>query len=100
MKNTLSAVIPLPHFVSHCFSAFARFYHFVKFQDRNTWRRIQVPLVEMRLSDITDLVKKLDISSERISVIVEKINASNLTGLVLSACDLREVQETLKVYFA
>ncbi|VDK88849.1 unnamed protein product [Litomosoides sigmodontis] len=67
------------------------------FKDKNIWRGIQVPLVEMRLSDITDLVKKLDISSERISVIVEKINASNLTGLVLSACDLREVQETLKL---
>uniref|UniRef100_A0A158Q798 ANK_REP_REGION domain-containing protein n=1 Tax=Elaeophora elaphi TaxID=1147741 RepID=A0A158Q798_9BILA len=67
------------------------------FKDKNTWREIEVPLVEMKLSDVTDLVKKLDISSERISVIVEKMNASNLTGLVLSACDLPEVQETLKL---
>ncbi|CAG9537947.1 unnamed protein product [Cercopithifilaria johnstoni] len=67
------------------------------FKDKDTWRKIEVPLVEMKLSDVTNLVKKLDISSERISVIVEKMNASNLTGLVLSACDLPEVQETLKL---
>lgn len=74
-------------------------YDFFKFQDKNTWRKIEVPLVEMKLSDVTELVKKLDIPSERISIIVEKMNASNLTGLVLSACDLPEVQETLKVFF-
>lgn len=73
-------------------------YHFLKFQDKNTWREIEVPLVEMKLSDIIDLVKKLDIPSERTSVIAEKMSASNLTGLVLSACDLSEVQETLKVF--
>ncbi|KAK6107528.1 KAP P-loop domain family protein [Brugia pahangi] len=67
------------------------------FKDKNIWRGIEVPLVEMKLSDIIDLVKKLDIPSERISVIAEKMNTSNLTGLVLSACDLSEVQETLKL---
>uniref|UniRef100_A0A1I7W1Z3 ANK_REP_REGION domain-containing protein n=1 Tax=Loa loa TaxID=7209 RepID=A0A1I7W1Z3_LOALO len=67
------------------------------FKDKNIWREIEVPLVEMKLSDIIDLVKKLDIPSERISVITEKMSASNLTGLVLSACDLLEVQEVLKL---
>ncbi|KAL3984752.1 KAP P-loop domain family protein [Acanthocheilonema viteae] len=67
------------------------------FKDKNIWRGIEVPLIEMKLSDVTDLVEKLDIASERISVIVEKMNACNLTGLVLSACNLSEVQDALKL---
>uniref|UniRef100_A0A8R1XWH9 ANK_REP_REGION domain-containing protein n=1 Tax=Onchocerca volvulus TaxID=6282 RepID=A0A8R1XWH9_ONCVO len=67
------------------------------FKDKNTWRGIEVPLVEMKLSEILDLVKKLDIPSERTNIIAEKMSASNLTGLVLSTCDLPDVQETLKL---
>ncbi|KAM3718098.1 Kinase D-interacting substrate of [Dirofilaria immitis] len=67
------------------------------FKDKNTWRGIEVPLVEMKLSEVLELVKKLDIPSERISVIAEKMSSSNLTGLVLSTCNLPDVQETLKL---
>ncbi|VDN44447.1 unnamed protein product [Gongylonema pulchrum] len=69
----------------------------VCFQDAGTWGAIEVPLVEMKLSDVIELVKKLDIPTERMSFIVEKMRSSNLSGLVLSACDLSEVQQALKL---
>lgn len=58
-----------------------------------------MPLVEMNLHEVIELVQKLDIPKDRMNMIVEKMRASNLSGLVLSACDLSEVQQALRVDF-
>lgn len=51
----------------------------------------------MKIEDLVKLVKKLDIGQERMEMVVHRIRAANLNGLVLCTCDLAEVQQTLKV---
>ncbi|VDK23033.1 unnamed protein product [Anisakis simplex] len=51
----------------------------------------------MRIEDIVKLVKRLEIASDRVEIIINRIRSANLNGLVLYACDLGEVQQTLKL---
>lgn len=70
------------------------------FQDSGLWSTIDVPLVEMKLDEIVFLIRKLDINEERLAVIEERIRSANLNGLVLSACDLSDVERSLAVSFS
>lgn len=61
------------------------------------WETIRQPLIEMRIDEVIRLVKLLDISADRLEMIVQKIRTLNLNGLVLATCDFSELQQTVKV---
>ncbi|VDM39612.1 unnamed protein product [Toxocara canis] len=67
------------------------------FKDASVWSTIETPLIEMKIDDLVKLVKKLDIASDKMEMVVHRIRAANLNGLVLCACDLADVQQTLKL---
>ncbi|MFH4974957.1 hypothetical protein AB6A40_001666 [Gnathostoma spinigerum] len=51
----------------------------------------------MRVDDVVKLIEKLDISDERIRMIAKSMREANLNGLVLSTCELKDVQRTLRL---
>lgn len=67
------------------------------FNDSNVWTTILRPLPKMSVEEVCDLVERSNISTERISQIVQCLNENNLNGLALNSCDLDELKKTLKV---
>ena len=51
----------------------------------------------MTTEDIKHLAAKLDIAKERLDIYINRIHDSNLSGLVLSICDLADVRKELQV---
>ncbi|KAK0398477.1 hypothetical protein QR680_002608 [Steinernema hermaphroditum] len=66
------------------------------FGDDAAWTCIEVPLVEMKIDDIVELVAKLDIPLERMNALLAFIRSLNLNGLVLQTCDLEELHRSLR----
>ncbi|EFO87064.1 hypothetical protein CRE_23815 [Caenorhabditis remanei] len=56
---------------------------------------IETPLVEMKLDAIANLVRKLDVPSNRLDTILERFYKLNLCGLVLATCPLPELKESM-----
>ncbi|KAK0398478.1 hypothetical protein QR680_002608 [Steinernema hermaphroditum] len=67
------------------------------FGDDAAWTCIEVPLVEMKIDDIVELVAKLDIPLERMNALLAFIRSLNLNGLVLQTCDLEELHRSLRM---
>ncbi|CAJ0567765.1 unnamed protein product, partial [Mesorhabditis spiculigera] len=65
------------------------------FTDDKTWQMVEVPLAEMRIDQLVQLIKRLDIPQKRLDTLIEKFRALNLNGLVLSTCQLPELQAAL-----
>uniref|UniRef100_A0A1I8A8N2 ANK_REP_REGION domain-containing protein n=1 Tax=Steinernema glaseri TaxID=37863 RepID=A0A1I8A8N2_9BILA len=67
------------------------------FGDEAAWSCIEVPLVEMKIDDIVQLVAKLDIPLDRMNGLLASIRSLNLNGLVLQTCDLEELHRSLRL---
>ncbi|CAJ0956645.1 unnamed protein product, partial [Mesorhabditis belari] len=67
------------------------------FADEKTWQLVEVPLAETRIEQLISLIKRLDIPAKRLDVLIEKFRALNLNGLVLSTCQLPELQGALSL---
>ncbi|CAI2350100.1 unnamed protein product [Caenorhabditis sp. 36 PRJEB53466] len=67
------------------------------FSDELTWMSIDTPLVEMKLDAIVNLVRRLDMPSSRLDLILERFYALNLCGLVLATCPLPELKESIQL---
>ncbi|EGT36334.1 hypothetical protein CAEBREN_21403 [Caenorhabditis brenneri] len=65
------------------------------FNDELAWMSIDTPLVEMKLDAIANLIRKIDIPSNRVDSILEKFYKLNLCGLVLATCPLPELKESM-----
>uniref|UniRef100_A0A914UWI2 Kinase D-interacting substrate of 220 kDa-like SAM domain-containing protein n=1 Tax=Plectus sambesii TaxID=2011161 RepID=A0A914UWI2_9BILA len=67
------------------------------FKNEAIWSTIHVPLPEMSTEDVKQLVDQLDIPPERRDQYALQIQESNLSGLVLSICELSAVRGELKM---
>lgn len=65
------------------------------FNDELAWMSIDTPLVEMKLDALANLIRKIDIPSNRVDSILEKFYKLNLCGLVLATCPLPELKESM-----
>jgi len=65
-------------------------------QDPTVWESIDTTLVEMSMERVVALVSQLDIAADRLNPIVHRLRNANLTGLVLTSCDLIAVRDTLQ----
>ncbi len=61
------------------------------------WSTIDTTLEQMSTDKIKQLLMQLDIAPERRENYAKLVESANLTGLVLSICDLSAVKETLNV---
>uniref|UniRef100_A0A1I7UCQ4 ANK_REP_REGION domain-containing protein n=1 Tax=Caenorhabditis tropicalis TaxID=1561998 RepID=A0A1I7UCQ4_9PELO len=65
------------------------------FNDELTWMSIDTPLVEMKLDAVVNLIRKIDIPSNRLDAILDRFYKLNLCGLVLATCPLPELKESM-----
>ncbi|CAO4373905.1 unnamed protein product [Caenorhabditis nigoni] len=65
------------------------------FNDELTWMSIDTPLVEMKLDSVVNLIRKLDVPSNRLDSILDRFYKLNLCGLVLATCPLPELKESM-----
>lgn len=65
------------------------------FNDELTWMSIDTPLVEMKLDAVANLIRKIDIPSNRLDSILDRFYKLNLCGLVLATCPLPELKESM-----
>ncbi|CDR32811.1 KAP NTPase domain-containing protein [Caenorhabditis elegans] len=67
------------------------------FSDDLTWMSIDTPLVEMKLDAVVNLIRKIDIPSNRLDSILDRFYQLNLCGLVLATCPLPELKDSMQL---
>lgn len=67
------------------------------FNDELTWMLIDTPLAAMKLEAVLNLVRKIDIPSNRLDSILEKFYEHHLSGLVLTQCPIAEIKEKINL---
>lgn len=67
------------------------------FNDEIVWLSINTPLVEMKLEKVIQLLRKIDMPSQRVENVVERFTVLNLCGLVLATCSSTDLKESLQL---